>query len=296
MGRESDIHCLPNVQPSPSGTPSSSSNTGFQLRDANKELGQTPVGNVADGVLLEVESAQSRSQAVDICLRGDEKNTVAEIALNFAEALIQAPESSLYSSNQTASSSVTGLTRSSTEVMNFLLPPPDAVSQFSGAWEFIPEEGRMHPNEWLRSFVITGRLCSSGDGSECYLSYREYDNAVMLHGGVLSIEQEYLGYSVLRRSGQSGQVVRFRPFNLPPMSQSARLQGIWHAPDGCPSMRILGTLWQCGSSRGILKYRGTDTEDSSDECILMGAVEVVLDDDDAVLTCSGQKRVIKFER
>merc|ERR1712137_586522 len=157
-----------------------------------------------------------------------------------------------------------------------------------GAWEFIAEEGGMLPNQWLQSFVITGRLCSSGDWSECYLSYRESDNAVMLQGGVLSLEEES-GCSILTRHGQSGQDVRFRLFNLPPPVHLARLQGIWDNGD-FPPIHIMGCLWECGSRKGILKLR------CMDGCLLLGEVKASLEEDDAVLSCSGHTRTARFDR
>jgi len=181
----------------------------------------------------------------------------------------------------------------STQSLGFVLPPLWAVAPLCGAWEFILEDGDMYPNPWLRAFVITGRLCTSADWSECYLSYRECDNAVMLQGGVLSLEQETSEHSILKRFGQTGYVVRFCQFNLPPQERSAELQGTWgiiSCPHGYPSIHIFGCLWECGAKRGILKYHCTD------KCVLLGTAKVVLEEGGTILTCDNQKCVLRFER
>ena len=139
------------------------------------------------------------------------------------------------------------------------LPPQSAVANFQGAWELIDEDPPA--KLCIRSFIIMGGICLGGDGSEKALGSHSIDGAVLLEGGALSFEE---GGRILNRTGSSGNICRFRHFDLPSEVDVAALQGVWDVINDLAELQfpaylhvltIEGRIWKAGHNGGILKLR-----------------------------------------
>lgn len=131
--------------------------------------------------------------------------------MNLQEALTEEEEASLgvartISERQEATSLATSFDRPQTSENNdgTSLPHPDMVAHLQGAWREVSGSLKVRP--FLRSFVITGRVWLGGDGTDGWLTLRGDDSAILLEGGVLSIEQNG---AILSRVGKSGTELLF---------------------------------------------------------------------------------------
>lgn len=148
------------------------------------------------------------------------------------------------------------------------LPHPEMVVDFQGPWRQQCGGGTA-VSPWLRSFIITGRIYFRGDGSEGWLLLRSDDNAILLEGGALSLEEDG---AVLIRTGRSGTPVRFERFMMPPCDLLNPFQGLWtyFACDDAHEavtdkwwscLRICGRVWKCArpGSGGLIEFRQHDS-------------------------------------
>jgi hypothetical protein len=127
----------------------------------------------------------------------------------------------------------------------------EALAKCQGAWQLIPEGNFYDVDDWLRAFVITGRVYFACDGSSGYIE-RGDDGVVEMEKGRLTVEGgPFPDDQTLCRAGKSGIVFRFVHFALPKPCAVDQFRGFWECTDGAVDpidewpqlLAVKGSLW-----------------------------------------------------